>query len=70
MKKNKGKISTTEKEFTFEFRAGKQHYVLTVPLQFPVQENTSDLLGRLKLLHKLPCFVENGWLLVMMIKLI
>ncbi|XP_023694629.1 ferry endosomal RAB5 effector complex subunit 3 [Paramormyrops kingsleyae] len=59
MKKNKGKISTTEKEFTFEFRAGKQHYVLTVPLQFPVQENTSDLLGRLKLLHKLPCFVEN-----------
>ncbi|KAG9345831.1 hypothetical protein JZ751_008987 [Albula glossodonta] len=59
MKRNKGKINTTEKEFMFEFTAGKQQYTLTVPLQFPVQENVSDLHGRLMLLHKMPCFIEN-----------
>uniref|UniRef100_A0A667XFK2 FERRY endosomal RAB5 effector complex subunit 3 n=1 Tax=Myripristis murdjan TaxID=586833 RepID=A0A667XFK2_9TELE len=59
MKKNKGKVSSTaEKEFVFEFRAGKHNCVLKVPLQFPVQENISDLHGRLMLLHKIPCFVE------------
>ena len=61
MKKNKGKVSTTaEKEFVFEFRAGKHNCVLKVPLQFPVQENISDLHGRLMLLHKIPCYIENG----------
>nr|XP_020459980.1 protein C12orf4 homolog isoform X1 [Monopterus albus]XP_020459981.1 protein C12orf4 homolog isoform X1 [Monopterus albus] len=60
MKKNKGKAgSTAEKEFVFEFRAGKHNCVLKVPLQFPVQENISDLHGRLMLLHKIPCYVEN-----------
>lgn len=59
MKRNKGKINTTEKEFLFEFIAGKQRYALTVPLQFPVQENVNDLHGRLMLLHKMPCFIEN-----------
>ncbi|XP_071771039.1 ferry endosomal RAB5 effector complex subunit 3 [Centroberyx gerrardi] len=60
MKKNKGKVSSTaEKEFVFEFRAGKHNCVLKVPLQFPVQENISDLHGRLMLLHKIPCFIEN-----------
>ncbi|KAJ8269088.1 hypothetical protein COCON_G00116950 [Conger conger] len=59
MKRNKGKINTTEKEFLFEFTAGKQRYALTVPLQFPVAENVSDLHGRLMLLHKMPCFIEN-----------
>ncbi|TDH09155.1 hypothetical protein EPR50_G00083720 [Perca flavescens] len=60
MKKNKGKASSTaEKEFVFEFRAGKHNCVLKVPLQFPVQENIRDLHGRLMLLHKIPCYIEN-----------
>ncbi|XP_029552736.1 protein C12orf4 homolog isoform X1 [Salmo trutta] len=60
MKKNKGKVNTTtEKEFVFRFRAGRNVCVLKVPLQFPVQENVNDLHGRLMLLHKIPCFVEN-----------
>ncbi|XP_038562341.1 protein C12orf4 homolog [Micropterus salmoides] len=60
MKKNKGKAnSTAEKEFVFEFKAGKHNCVLKVPLQFPVQEDTSDLHGRLMLLHKIPCYIEN-----------
>ncbi|KAI4884384.1 hypothetical protein NFI96_011223, partial [Prochilodus magdalenae] len=54
-----GKTNTTEKEFTFEYKAGRNHCVLKVPLQFPVQENVSDLHGRLMLLHRIPCFVEN-----------
>ncbi|KAI5105507.1 protein C12orf4-like [Silurus meridionalis] len=60
MRKAKGKPSTTEKEFVFEFKAGRNHCVLKVPLQFPVQENVNDLHGRLMLLHKIPCFVEKG----------
>lgn len=61
MKKNKGKAgSTAEKEFVFEFRAGKHSCVLKVPLQFPVQENINDLHGRLMLLHKIPCYIEHG----------
>uniref|UniRef100_A0A669CVL8 FERRY endosomal RAB5 effector complex subunit 3 n=1 Tax=Oreochromis niloticus TaxID=8128 RepID=A0A669CVL8_ORENI len=60
MKKNKAKASSnTEKEFVFEFRAGKHNCVLKVPLQFPVQENISDLHGRLMLLHKIPCYLEK-----------
>ncbi|KAL7885445.1 hypothetical protein AOLI_G00057400 [Acnodon oligacanthus] len=59
MRKNKGKTNTTEKEFVFEYKAGRNRCVLKVPLQFPVQENVSDLHGRLMLLHKIPCFVEN-----------
>lgn len=61
MKKNKNKANTAaEKEFVFEFKAGKHNCVLKVPLQFPVQENISDLHGRLMLLHKIPCYIENG----------
>ena len=61
MKKNKSKANTAaEKEFVFEFKAGKHNCVLKVPLQFPVQENISDLHGRLMLLHKIPCYIENG----------
>ncbi|XP_007228419.2 protein C12orf4 homolog [Astyanax mexicanus] len=59
MRKNKVKTNTTEKEFVFEYKAGRHHCVLKVPLQFPVQENVSDLHGRLMLLHKIPCFVET-----------
>ncbi|XP_068595713.1 ferry endosomal RAB5 effector complex subunit 3 [Brachionichthys hirsutus] len=60
MKKNKSKAkATVEKEFVFEFKAGKHDCVLKVPLQFPVQENISDLHGRLMLLHKIPCYLEN-----------
>ncbi|XP_037307785.1 protein C12orf4 homolog isoform X2 [Pungitius pungitius] len=60
MKKNKSKASSTaEKEFVFEFRAGKHNCVLKVPLQFPAQENICDLHGRLILLHKIPCYIEN-----------
>ncbi|CAL9697198.1 unnamed protein product [Knipowitschia caucasica] len=61
MKKNKGKTnSVAEKEFVFEFRTGRDDCVLKVPLVFPVQENISDLLGRLMLLHKIPCYLENA----------
>ncbi|KAK1169199.1 hypothetical protein AOXY_G10157 [Acipenser oxyrinchus oxyrinchus] len=59
MKRNKGKVVTTEREFRFEFKAGKQSCVLSVPVEFPVQDNASDLHGRLMLLHSLPCFVEK-----------
>ncbi|XP_074488039.1 ferry endosomal RAB5 effector complex subunit 3 [Sebastes fasciatus] len=60
MKKSKGKASSTaEKDFVFEFRAGRHNCVLKVPLQFPVQENICDLHGRLMLLHKIPCYIEN-----------
>ncbi|XP_068578703.1 ferry endosomal RAB5 effector complex subunit 3 [Cebidichthys violaceus] len=60
MKKNKSKVnSAAEKEFVFEFRAGKHNCVLKVPLQFPAQENICDLHGRLMLLHKIPCYIEN-----------
>lgn len=65
MKKNKCKTnSSSEKEFVFEFKAGKHNCVLKVPLQFPVQENISDLHGRLMLLHRIPCYIENGEALV------
>lgn len=61
MKKSKGKASSsTKKEFVFDFRAGKYNCVLKVPLQFPAQVNVSDLHGRLMMLHKIPCFIENG----------
>lgn len=61
MKKSKCKTSSSsEKEFVFEFKAGKHKCVLKVPLQFPAQENISDLHGRLMLLHKIPCYIENG----------
>lgn len=61
MKKNKSKAGgTAQKEFVFEFRAGKHNCVLKVPLQFAVQENINDLHGRLMLLHKIPCYIENG----------
>ncbi|XP_041110264.1 protein C12orf4 homolog [Polyodon spathula] len=59
MKGNKGKVVTREREFRFEFKAGKQSCVLTMPVEFPVQDNASDLHGRLMLLHALPCFVEK-----------
>ncbi|XP_070594482.1 ferry endosomal RAB5 effector complex subunit 3 [Erythrolamprus reginae] len=49
-----------EREFVYEFKAGNQHFLLTVPLRFPVQENVSHLPRRLMLLHNLPCFVEKG----------
>lgn len=61
MKKSKCKASSSsEKEFVFEFKAGKHNCVLKVPLQFPAQEDISDLHGRLMLLHKIPCYVEDG----------
>ncbi|XP_060932483.1 protein C12orf4 homolog isoform X2 [Limanda limanda] len=60
MKRNKVKTaSVAEKEFVFEFRAGTHNCVLKVPLSFPVQENISDLHGRLMLLHKIPCYIET-----------
>ncbi|KAM8860753.1 ferry endosomal RAB5 effector complex subunit 3 isoform 1-T3 [Synchiropus picturatus] len=60
MKKSRGKvISSNEKEFLFEFRAGKHNCILKVPLTFPVQENINDLHGRLMLLHRIPCYIEN-----------
>uniref|UniRef100_A0A3P8RKM3 FERRY endosomal RAB5 effector complex subunit 3 n=1 Tax=Amphiprion percula TaxID=161767 RepID=A0A3P8RKM3_AMPPE len=60
MKKHKGKASSAaEKEFVFEFRAGKHTCVLRVPLQVPVQENIRDLHGRLMLLHRIPCYIED-----------
>lgn len=60
MKANQGKLCSKERDFVYEFSAGNQHFVLTVPLTFPVQENASHLHGRLMLLHSLPCFVEDG----------
>ncbi|XP_015229587.1 PREDICTED: protein C12orf4 homolog [Cyprinodon variegatus] len=60
MKKSKCKTNgVAEKEFVFEFKAGKNKCVLKVPLQFPVQLNISDLHGRLLLLHRIPCYIED-----------
>lgn len=65
MKKNKCKAnSSAEKEYVFEFKAGKHNCVLKVPLQFPVQENIGDLQGRLILLHNIPCYIEDGEIFV------
>uniref|UniRef100_A0A8C5MA82 FERRY endosomal RAB5 effector complex subunit 3 n=1 Tax=Leptobrachium leishanense TaxID=445787 RepID=A0A8C5MA82_9ANUR len=59
MKPGKGKVRYTERDFVYTFQAGSQSFVLTVPLQFPVQENLDHLHGRLMLLHDLPCFIEQ-----------
>ncbi|KAG8438851.1 hypothetical protein GDO86_005150 [Hymenochirus boettgeri] len=59
MKPGKTKLSYTQRDFVYKFQAGKQTFVLTVPLQFPVQQNLDHLHGRLMLLHDLPCFVEK-----------
>ncbi|XP_012814319.1 protein C12orf4 homolog isoform X2 [Xenopus tropicalis] len=59
MKPGKAKISYTQRDFVYSFQAGPQKFALTVPLQFPVQENLDHLHGRLMLLHNLPCFVEK-----------
>ncbi|POI20298.1 hypothetical protein CIB84_015954, partial [Bambusicola thoracicus] len=59
MKPNRGKTCAGERDYVYTLNAGNQHFVLTVPLKFPVQENISHLHGRLMLLHNLPCFVEN-----------
>ncbi|XP_072857045.1 ferry endosomal RAB5 effector complex subunit 3 isoform X1 [Pogona vitticeps] len=59
MKDNQVKTCSMEREFLYEFCAGNEHFVLTVPLKFPVQEKASHLHGRLMLLHNLPCFIEN-----------
>ncbi|XP_069346315.1 ferry endosomal RAB5 effector complex subunit 3 [Eulemur rufifrons] len=59
MKKNRERFCNREREFVYEFKVGSQCLELRVPLQFPVQENSSHLHGRLMLLHNLPCFIEN-----------
>ncbi|XP_023205313.1 protein C12orf4 homolog isoform X1 [Xiphophorus maculatus] len=60
MKRSRSKASgTTDREFVFEFKAGKNTCVLRVPLQLPVQLNIRDLHGRLMLLHKIPCYIED-----------
>ncbi|XP_063052188.1 protein C12orf4 homolog [Engraulis encrasicolus] len=59
MKRAKGKVNVSEKDFVFEFKAGRQQCVLKIPLQFPMQDNINDLFGRFILLHRIPCFVEN-----------
>ncbi|MEE6528648.1 hypothetical protein FKM82_031238, partial [Ascaphus truei] len=60
MKPDKTTTCSTEKDFVYKFQADVQSFVLTVPLQFPVQENLSHFHGRLMLLHNLPCFIEKG----------
>ncbi|XP_043979786.1 protein C12orf4 homolog [Gambusia affinis] len=60
MKRSRSKASgTTDREFVFEFKAGRNTCVLRVPLQLLVQLNTRDLHGRLMLLHKIPCYIED-----------
>ncbi|XP_053318604.1 protein C12orf4 homolog [Spea bombifrons] len=59
MKPGKGKLFYRERDFVYKFEAGSRSFVLTVPLQFPVQENLDHLHGRLMLLHDLPCFIEQ-----------
>ncbi|XP_053518221.1 protein C12orf4 homolog isoform X2 [Artibeus jamaicensis] len=59
MKKNRERFCNREREFVYKFKIGGQCLELRVPLKFPVQENASDLHGRLMLLHSLPCFIEK-----------
>ncbi|KAF6117655.1 hypothetical protein HJG60_001659 [Phyllostomus discolor] len=59
MKKNRERFCNREREFVYKFKIGSQCLELRVPLKFPVQENASDLHGRLMLLHSLPCFIEK-----------
>uniref|UniRef100_A0A8D0EEV5 FERRY endosomal RAB5 effector complex subunit 3 n=1 Tax=Salvator merianae TaxID=96440 RepID=A0A8D0EEV5_SALMN len=58
---NQGTVFNKERIFLYKFSFGKQHFVLTVPLKFPVQENVKHLHRRLMLLHNLPCFIENDF---------
>ncbi|XP_014649486.1 PREDICTED: protein C12orf4 homolog [Ceratotherium simum simum] len=60
MKKNRERFCNRDREFLYKFKVGSQCLELRVPLRFPVQENASHLLGRLMLLHNLPCFIEKG----------
>lgn len=60
MKKIRESFCNREREFVYKFKIGSQCLELRVPLKFPVQENASDLHGRLMLLHSLPCFIEKG----------
>ncbi|XP_060109692.1 protein C12orf4 homolog isoform X1 [Heteronotia binoei] len=59
MKGGQEELGNKEREFVYQFTAGNQHFVLTVPLKFPVEENANHLHGRLMLLHDLPCFIED-----------
>ncbi|XP_078530091.1 ferry endosomal RAB5 effector complex subunit 3 [Lissotriton helveticus] len=59
MKPNEDIMSTKERNFIYKFIAGHQSCELTVPIEFPLQENASHLHGRLMLLHNLPCFIED-----------
>ncbi|XP_010219627.1 PREDICTED: uncharacterized protein C12orf4 homolog isoform X2 [Tinamus guttatus] len=59
MKSNKERTCTGERDFVYKFNAGNQHLLLTVPLEFPMQENVSHLHGHLMVLHHLPCVIEN-----------
>ncbi|XP_060046237.1 protein C12orf4 homolog isoform X2 [Erinaceus europaeus] len=59
MKKNRERFCNREREFVYTFKVGCQCLELRVPLRFPVQENACHLLGRLMLLHNLPCFIEK-----------
>ncbi|XP_072922439.1 ferry endosomal RAB5 effector complex subunit 3 isoform X1 [Hemitrygon akajei] len=52
-------FQSSEKTFVFNFKSGQQSYVLSAPLQIPMQGSINDLHGRLMLLHNLPYFVEN-----------
>ncbi|XP_028910189.1 protein C12orf4 homolog [Ornithorhynchus anatinus] len=59
MKANRERMCTQEREFVYELRVGDQRLELSVPLQFPVQQDPGHLHARLMLLHNLPCFIEN-----------
>ncbi|XP_028584624.2 ferry endosomal RAB5 effector complex subunit 3 isoform X2 [Podarcis muralis] len=59
MKGDQGTICSKERGFLYEFRAGNQHFVLTVPLKFPVQESATHLHRHLMRPYNLPCFIEN-----------
>ncbi|XP_069084512.1 ferry endosomal RAB5 effector complex subunit 3 [Pleurodeles waltl] len=59
MKPNEDIMSTKEIHFVYKFVAGHQSCELTVPIEFPLQENAVHLHGRLMLLHNLPCFIED-----------
>ncbi|XP_062928636.1 protein C12orf4 homolog [Mobula hypostoma] len=59
IKEKPAHFQSSEKTFVFNFKSRQQSYVLSAPLQIPMQGSINDLHGRLMLLHNLPCFVEN-----------
>ena len=60
-------LDTVEKTFLFTFKTKQLLSKLTVPVQIPLDISTQEFVGRLVHAHNLPCFVEEGKLIIFFI---